>query len=104
MVKSFQADVSDLVIVLGPALRSCCYEVGREFADFFPKAKIYALPEMSSLSEAFLATASKKADVMLAPAFEGMLFAEKNNGVVRPIAGAPVMLMPNVFQCMQVSY
>ena len=38
MRKVFQTDVSDLVIALGPTLRPCCYEVGKEFIDFFPGA------------------------------------------------------------------
>lgn len=38
MVETFQTALSDLMVVLGPALRPCCYEVGREFAEFFPEA------------------------------------------------------------------
>lgn len=38
MRKVFQTDVSDLTIALGPSLRSCCYEVKREFIGFFPEA------------------------------------------------------------------
>ena len=38
MKTSFKTDVSDLTVALGPSLRSCCYEVGKEFIDFFPGA------------------------------------------------------------------
>ena len=34
----FKTDVSDLTVALGPSLGSCCYEVGKEFIDFFPGA------------------------------------------------------------------
>ncbi len=31
----FKTSAEDLIAVLGPAMRSCCYEVGREFIGFF---------------------------------------------------------------------
>lgn len=31
----FASRPEDVLVALGPAIRSCCYEVGREFADFF---------------------------------------------------------------------
>jgi len=33
---SFSSSSADLIVVLGPAIRSCCYEVGKEFFDYFP--------------------------------------------------------------------
>ena len=36
--KQFQANTRDLKVAFGPSIRSCCYEVGREFKSFFPKA------------------------------------------------------------------
>lgn len=37
MQEKFGTAVKDLYAGLGPAIRSCCYEVGRDFADFFPR-------------------------------------------------------------------
>lgn len=73
-------------------------------AQFFPKAKLYSLPELSSMSEAFISVASKKADVVLTPAYEGVLFAEKNEGRLRPLAGGTLVMMPNAFQFAQDQY
>ena len=36
MQKYFQTQIVDLQIAFGPAIRSCCYEVGDEFAQYFP--------------------------------------------------------------------
>lgn len=38
MVKEFSVDPEELYFALGPALRSCCYEVGSEFLGFFPES------------------------------------------------------------------
>lgn len=70
---------------------------------FFPKAGIMALPEMSSVAEVFLAVQSKKANVTIAPAYEGLLFSEKNDGAIR-ILGDPLILMPFSFQIPQNEY
>jgi hypothetical protein len=35
MQKKFNSKVGQLYVMFGPAIRSCCYEVGREFSDFF---------------------------------------------------------------------
>jgi len=35
--KQWQADPEDVKITFGPAIRSCCYEVGGEFQEFFPE-------------------------------------------------------------------
>ena len=34
--REFHSAMGDLCIVLGPSIRSCCYEVGEEFRDYFP--------------------------------------------------------------------
>lgn len=34
--KKFQSRMSDLRVVLGPSIRRCCYEVGKEFLGHFP--------------------------------------------------------------------
>ena len=36
MEKNFGTDMKDLLIGFGPAIKSCCYAVGRDFEDFFP--------------------------------------------------------------------
>ena len=36
MQNDFCSDPADLIAVLGPCIRSCCYTVGREFCDIFP--------------------------------------------------------------------
>ncbi len=36
MEKYFHTDPSDLKIAFGPAIRPCCYEVGKEFKEYFP--------------------------------------------------------------------
>ena len=38
MSGSFKTSPSDLIVALGPALRTCCYEVGGEFRNLFPGA------------------------------------------------------------------
>jgi len=40
MQEEFSSRPQDLYAGFGPAIRSCCYEVGREFEDFFPGAVI----------------------------------------------------------------
>lgn|GEM_PF-504657 len=37
MKKRFGTRVQDVRVALGPALRSCCYEVGKEFIHYFPQ-------------------------------------------------------------------
>lgn len=36
MREQFGADPADMHVVLGPCLRTCCYEVGEEFNGYFP--------------------------------------------------------------------
>lgn len=36
MQREFHTRLEDLSVGFGPAIRSCCYEVGGDFADFFP--------------------------------------------------------------------
>ena len=36
MREKYGAHATDLLVALGPAIRSCCYEVGEEFKDVFP--------------------------------------------------------------------
>ena len=36
MEKNFGTGMKDLFVGFGPAIRSCCYGVGRDFEDFFP--------------------------------------------------------------------
>jgi len=36
MQEAFHTHPENLSVGFGPAIRSCCYEVGREFQDFFP--------------------------------------------------------------------
>jgi len=36
MQKSFGSRPGDVQVVFGPAIRSCCYEVGRDFQEYFP--------------------------------------------------------------------
>jgi polyphenol oxidase len=56
MRENFKTDVSDVVSVFGPAIGSCCYEVGKEFLKYFPgklkrrQGKLY----FSLAEEAFL--------------------------------------------------
>ena len=38
MQAKYKTDFEDILVVFGPALRSCCYEVGREFLGHFPGA------------------------------------------------------------------
>jgi ABC-type amino acid transport substrate-binding protein len=66
--------------------------------DEFPKAKIYSLPEISTISEVFVALSSKKVDATLSPNYEGMLYAENNDNNVRPVAGLPLYIMAAGFQ------
>jgi YfiH family protein len=37
MRRQWQAEPNNIMAVLGPAIRSCCYEVGGEFRGYFPK-------------------------------------------------------------------
>jgi len=37
MNKQWQTNPKDIKIAFGPAIRSCCYEVGSEFQEFFPQ-------------------------------------------------------------------
>ena len=37
MNEQWQTDPKDIKIAFGPAIRSCCYEVGSEFQEFFPE-------------------------------------------------------------------
>jgi len=37
MKKQWQTDPKDIKVAFGPAIRSCCYEVGSEFQDYFPE-------------------------------------------------------------------
>ena len=36
MKRSFKTQAANLIVALGPAIRSCCYEVGSEFRRYFP--------------------------------------------------------------------
>jgi len=38
--KQWQADPEDVKVAFGPAIHSCCYEVGSEFQDLFPESLI----------------------------------------------------------------
>jgi len=40
MIEQWQTDPKNIKVVFGPAIRSCCYEVGDEFQEFFPKKLI----------------------------------------------------------------
>jgi YfiH family protein len=40
MKENFGTDPQDVKVVLGPSIRSCCYEVGQEMCMVFPKAMI----------------------------------------------------------------
>lgn len=40
MTKYFSTRPSDLQVGFGPCIRRCCYEVGREFKDFFPRGLV----------------------------------------------------------------
>ncbi|MCM8791701.1 MAG: peptidoglycan editing factor PgeF [Candidatus Omnitrophica bacterium] len=41
MYNFFGTKPADLYVAFGPAIRKCCYEVGREFKNFFPRRYIY---------------------------------------------------------------
>jgi len=36
MKRNFKTEAKNLIVALGPAIRSCCYEVGDEFRQYFP--------------------------------------------------------------------
>ncbi|MCR4337706.1 MAG: polyphenol oxidase family protein, partial [Candidatus Omnitrophica bacterium] len=38
MIREYGTDAADVKVVFGPAIRSCCYEVGKEFVEYFPEA------------------------------------------------------------------
>jgi YfiH family protein len=38
MQAKYKTDFEDVLVAFGPAIRSCCYEVGQEFAGHFPDA------------------------------------------------------------------
>jgi len=38
MTKSFGCDLKDIYVAMGPSIRSCCYEVGKELADICQKS------------------------------------------------------------------
>jgi polyphenol oxidase len=38
MQAKYKTDCEDILVAFGPAIRSCCYEVGREFTQNFPEA------------------------------------------------------------------
>jgi len=38
MQAKYKTDFEDLLIAFGPSIRSCCYEVGKEFIEYFPNA------------------------------------------------------------------
>lgn len=38
MARVFSTEADDLIVVLGPSIRRCCYEVGREFSAYFPQS------------------------------------------------------------------
>ena len=37
MQEKYASQPSDVKIVLGPSIRSCCYQVGQEFQEYFPR-------------------------------------------------------------------
>ena len=41
--QEFESKPSTLQVALGPAIRSCCYEVGEEFKEFFPDFYIQSM-------------------------------------------------------------
>ena len=38
MQAKYKTDIEDIFVAFGPAIRSCCYEVGQEFIGNFPEA------------------------------------------------------------------
>ncbi len=38
MYKYWHCELSDIKVAIGPAIRSCCYQVGKEVSDYFPWA------------------------------------------------------------------
>lgn len=40
MQEKFSTDPVDIMMYMGPAIRSCCYQVGEEFEDYFPGSVI----------------------------------------------------------------
>jgi polyphenol oxidase len=40
MVEQYDSSLQDIRVLFGPAIRSCCYSVGKEFAEIFPGATI----------------------------------------------------------------
>ena len=38
--EKFHSDIKDIRVGLGPSIRSCCYEVGQEFQEMFPRETV----------------------------------------------------------------
>jgi YfiH family protein len=69
MRDKFSTEPRDLVVVLGPALRPCCYEVGEEFLDHFPK---FVSLENKKLK--FDIAAAATAQILKSGALEGRIY------------------------------
>jgi YfiH family protein len=38
MVQNFESNASEILVTMGPYIHPCCYEVGEEFSEIFPKS------------------------------------------------------------------
>ncbi len=54
----FNSDLSGIRVLLGPAIRECCYEVGEEFQAFFPSQ--YKIQDQDSDKKTSIVTAEKR--------------------------------------------
>ena len=45
MLETFDSNPRDIQVAFGPFIRTCCYEVGKEFAEIFPRFYVSSSPE-----------------------------------------------------------
>ncbi|MDD5217610.1 MAG: peptidoglycan editing factor PgeF [Candidatus Omnitrophica bacterium] len=73
-VREFASKPADIRVAIGPAIRACCYEVGDEFQDYFPRH--YQMPAACSGTAATVPFAGMKGHVDLIEVAKAQLRAE----------------------------